>query len=208
MDDNKYIGLQYFPNIIWFKSLGSCKNLIFPTYQEYNKRVPLNRCTISGANGPIILSIPLLGGRNQKSAIKDLKVDNECKWQVRHWRSLQSAYNSSPWFNHFHDDLAVVYFKRFEFLIDWNYYCLTWLDRKLKIDRKYSFIMTEEPNTIEVILNPSAKRIEGLSSTDFNGLPRYSQVFEERTGFIPNLSVLDLLFCIGPNKTIEYLEIS
>jgi hypothetical protein len=157
-----------------------------------------NRCTLLGGNGPVHLSIPLVGGRSQKTLLKDVRILNTENWQDRHWKTITSCYNKSPWFDHFRHELEELYNRRFDLLIDWNLECFKWAADKLSIktqvslsefyQEKYDKNEFEDwrngllPSTINTV-NPDVKR--------------YPQVFEDRFGFVPNLSILDYLFCVG-----------
>ena len=154
---------------------------------------------IAGANGKIKLSVPLVGGRDQRTISKDVKIDNSVNWQVQHLRSIISAYNRSPFFEHFSDDFSRLFRKEYQYLLDWNLVCLDWL--KVSTGGKWAFSMSEKYET----------RLENTSIVDLRNrfFPRtiqnenigdltYSQVFGEKNGFIPDLSILDLLFCTGP----------
>ncbi len=155
-----------------------------------------NRCMIAGAHDIISLSIPLKNGRNQNLAMKDVLISNQEKWQARHFKSIQSAYNKSPFFEYYRHELAVIYQQRFDGLADWNFCCLNWLKEKM-----------DWPAEIRITEKAIPFQAEGYNDLRNLTLPKnhgqwnpvkYRQVFEERTGFIPNLSVLDLLFNTGP----------
>lgn len=190
--------LQYFPSVIFFLELSKFSNCKFELYDTFQKTSFRNRCMVMGGNGPIQLSIPLLGGRTQKSLMKDIKVDNRERWKDRHWKTITSCYNKSPWFDFYRDELESLYLAHHNYLFDWNLNCIQWICDKMSINvslsttsdyRKHYDI--EEyvdrrnywtPSTIH-LLQPHPKR--------------YPQVFEDRYGFVPNLSVLDYLFCNG-----------
>src|SRR5690606_18608824 len=103
-----------------------------------------------GANGPIMLSIPLVGGRNQHSAICSVRIDNSENWQARHWKTITSCYNRSPWFEHFRSELEHLFRLRFEFLYDWNSVCFEWICDKMAIKSKKTAV-TSGINREEVV---------------------------------------------------------
>lgn len=128
--------------------------------------------------------------------MKDVRISYQEAWQKRHWRSIFSSYNHSPWFDHYRDELEILYQKQVEFLLDWNLQCFTWICQKM--NKKLNIFLTENYQ----------KSYDPASWVDFRNmiLPKnyqafesiiYRQVFEERLGFIPNLSILDLLFNVG-----------
>ena len=160
-----------------------------------------NRCTLSGPNGLIHLSIPLVGGRGQRTIIRDVKILTSENWQARHWKTITSVFNKSPWFEHYRDDLEKLYNRPFCFLVDWNLACFTWMADKMSINTPYSlsekrvdsssFDEAEKAEDWRNRLRPSTI---GEMETP---IKRYPQVFEDRNGFVPNLSILDYLFCAG-----------
>jgi hypothetical protein len=157
-----------------------------------------NRSLIAGANGIISLSIPLLDGRDQKMKIRDVRIDNRKKWQSQHWKSIESSYNRSPWFEHYRDGLTTLYGQKTEFLFDWNLRCFEWTLEKLGMDVSTS--LTESFSKYPDLSSQIDRRNQILPKNYFLSDPvRYRQVFEERLGFLPNLSILDLLFCEGKN---------
>ena len=161
-----------------------------------------SRCRIVGAEGMIDLSVPLLKGRDQKTIMKDVRISGLQPWQARHWKTIVSCYNRSPWFEFYRDELSALYKKSFVYLLDWNLACFEWALGVLKM-------------TVPVSLSEGyRKEYDGKEWVDWRGkiLPKnsqkeadlldeaplkYYQVFEDRIGFIPNLSILDLLFCEG-----------
>jgi hypothetical protein len=162
-----------------------------------------NRCLIAGAQGIVSLSVPLLKGRNQQLPLNEVRISDAEKWQSRHFKSIRSAYNRSPFFDFYQDELAALYHRPFERLADWNIYCLEWVKEKL-------------PWQTGIRYTDSAVPYLSNGFTDWRNLVlpknytewkpvKYRQVFEERTGFFPNLSILDLLFNCGP-RSFELLS--
>ncbi|HVY76596.1 MAG TPA: WbqC family protein [Puia sp.] len=188
--------LQYFPPVSLFKISFIETNIVFDIYEPYRKMSFRNRCLIAGANGIISLSIPLIMGRDQRVPMSEVRIAGSEDWRDRHWKSIQSAYSRSPFFEYYRDELAAIYGSGEEKLVDWNLKCLYWVKDKLGW-----------PPEIRLKTEPEKEEWTG-SGTDIRNqvLPknymaqpavRYRQVFEERTGFHPNLSILDLLFNEG-----------
>ncbi|MEJ7767903.1 MAG: WbqC family protein, partial [Chitinophagaceae bacterium] len=199
---NELPGIQYFGNIYYFKILLQTSDIIFDQYEAHRKTSFNNRCLIAGANGPILLSIPLQQGRLQKTILKDIRISKDEKWQQRHWRSIVSSYNPSPWFNHYSDKMAQLFSLPFEFLIDWNLACLEWTLQVLKAGVDYRLNKENE------LAGPMAD-YASRKKQDIQHLPdlRYQQVFEDRNGFIPGLSIIDVLFCEGPQRSRSLLTL-
>ena len=195
---------QYFPPICFYKTLIEADILQIERYEHYQKVSFRNRCYVAGPNGKILLSVPLSKGKNQRTIMKDVRISNVENWQGLHWKTLTSAYRRSPWFEYFENDLEGLYEKKFDFLLDWNMACLEWANKVLGISKEV--ILTEG---FEKSYDPSAgiidKRDHFVPGQDLEGLPTYAQVFGERTGFFPNLSILDLLFCEG-KRGLELLK--
>jgi hypothetical protein len=169
----------------------------------YRKMSFRNRCLIAGANGIISLSVPLQHGRDQRTLMKEVRIDQSEDWQGRHWKSIQSAYNRSPFFDYYREDLGKLFRLKTGLLLDWNLECLKWVKEKLGWPAEIR--LTENPVT-----GPGKEKWQDLRNQvlpknfmDFSPV-KYRQVFEEKTGFFPNLSILDLLFNTG-NQAGRYL---
>lgn len=194
--------LQYFSPAIFFYYLNNSTHCIFDQYEHFQKMSFMNRCTLLGGNGPINLTVPLDGGRNQRSDMKEVKILNRENWQARHWKTITSCYNKSPWFDHYRDELEILYSLNFEFLIDWNLRCFQWICDKLAIKTPFSlseeFVKDYDKNIYEDL---RGRLMPSTINKNFPEVVRYPQVFGDRFGFVPNLSVLDYLFCVGPRHT-------
>lgn len=195
---------QYFPPISFYKTLIEVDILKIERYEHYQKVSYRNRCYIAGPNGVILLSVPLTKGKNQRTIMKDVRISNEEKWQGLHWKTLTSAYRRSPWFEYFEGELETLYERKFEFLLDWNMACFEWANKVLGLEKEVdltgSFVKSYDPAA--GILDQRDVMVPGKSAGEH---PVYTQVFGERTGFVPNLSILDLLFCEG-KRALELLK--
>lgn len=190
---------QYFAPISFYSTLEANSNIVFEQFEIYQKRSFRNRCIIAGANGPVTLSIPLHEGREQKRLIRDIRIANQYDWQDQHWKTIVSSYNRSPWFEYYKSSLEKFYVKRFEFLFDWNFALFEWTIQKLEMD-----ILADATDHFEKQYDDQQwldlrNKLLPKNYQQFKS-PHYSQVFMERSGFLPNLSILDLLFCEGRNS--------
>ncbi len=174
-------------------------------YENFSKQTFRNRCVILGANGSIPLVIPVVKGRGPKTLIKDLKISYDVDWQRNHWRTIFSAYNSSPFFEYYRDDIFPFFQNKEKFLLDLNMKINTTVCDLLEIEN--NLILTDDfekvpENTLNLreTISPKNKTLD----TQFQTI-NYSQVFSEKLGFTPNLSIMDLLFNEGPNS-ISVLE--
>ena len=190
----------YFPSIQYIGALIKAKEVSFTLESNYQKQTYRNRCSIYGANGKLNLTIPIQhtkrDGHQKDSSVKIIREEN---WQILHWKSLTSAYRSSPYFEFYEDELKEVFFRQPKKLMDYNIDLLECILSLLEIDLSYSFKESYSPLTPleESLIN--AKKQSTISQ------PVYQQVFATKHGFIPHLSILDLLFNLGP-QSIDYLE--
>ena len=192
--------ILYLPSVSWCAAAWNHREVWLEACEHYQKGSLRNRCYIAGPNGVQRLSIPLAKGKHQQTPIREVRISCDEPWQRQHWRSIRTAYGNAPYFEHYADGIAPFYERRFEFLFDYNYELLTYIFQK-KLGWKGAFHYTKE------WLHTSELEPETDFRHAFSGEPgewperfrpkRYPQLFEERHGFLPNLSVLDLLFCCG-----------
>ncbi|MBW8684853.1 WbqC family protein [Chitinophaga rhizophila] len=197
---------QYFPNISFYKALTDHEKLLIEKNEHYQKVSFRNRCYIAGPNGSILLSVPLARGKNQRTIMKDVRISNVDKWQALHWKTLVSAYRRSPWFEYYEEELGSLYEKQVTFLLDWNMQCFEWANKVIGVSTPVTF--TEEYHKTYApelsvtdardIIRPGDKQVE-------EGTVRYTQVFQDRVGFLPDMSILDLIFCEG-KRSLELLK--
>ncbi len=154
-----------------------------------------NRMQLAGGAGLLQLSVPLLDARNEKQLAKDVKLAGG-SWQRDHWRTILSCYNRSPWFEYYRDDLAVFYEKQYGFLFDLSLDACRWVERHLGSSTPIALNGKEEAGDDFRNFFRPATRLNWAGEAEMVG--PYNQVFRERNGFIPGLSILDLLFCEGP----------
>lgn len=196
--------LPYFGPITHFAEVVNAEKLWFENDDNYQKQTYRNRMYIYGANGKLLLNIPIKHlnspGVKQHQKYRDVRMEKDFDWQKQHWKSLKSGYQTSPFFEFYEDDLAPLYHSDFEFLMDFNYSCFQKLCECLQLDIPYE-------KTSEYIKEPQDKndRRDLINAKVDIEIPEYTQVFQEKKGFLSNLSILDLMFSEGPN-TINYLR--
>lgn len=188
---------QYFPNVNYFFILSDATNCCFDLYERYQKMSFRNRCVIAGANGAINLSIPIVGGRGQRAIMKDVRISNDENWQANHWKTIMSAYNKSPFLDHFRHELERLYSRKFEFLVDWNLETFRWICDKMSCNCNILVTERYEPEVAEGWDDWRGRVMPATVNKLFPHSKRYPQVFEDRQGFLPNLSILDYLLCSG-----------
>jgi hypothetical protein len=190
--DNQYLG-----SVIYYKTLFNSQYVELEAYERHQKSGFSNRCYIAGANGLITLSIPLLKGRNQKNPVNEIEIDNQQKWQKKHWKAIESSYMRSPWFEFYKDDLKKFYEKEYRLLFDLNKDLLIYILKKINWQGELlqTTIFEEKPSD-------KTDNRNAILPKNYLTFPviKYPQVFEEKQGFLPNLSIIDLLFCCGKNS--------
>ncbi|MFZ4634641.1 MAG: WbqC family protein [Saprospiraceae bacterium] len=185
----------YWPPIHWLAYALRAQHVFLEACEHYQKGSYRNRCHIAGPNGVHRLSIPLLKGKHQQTPIRDVRLSDAEHWQRLHWRSIATAYGNAPFFEHYEAELSVFYQKRYTFLFDFNLECLQWLAAQWNISVPIDFTETFELNSRPTGVLDARNALDLAHPTLHT--PRYGQVFEDRHGFLPNLSALDLLLCSG-----------
>lgn len=195
---------QFFPPIDTFISIIKNERLIIEACEHYQKGSYRNRCHITNSTGIQVLSVPLRKGKNAKQPIQEVQIAYDMDWQKQHWQSLQTAYGSAPFWEYYAPVFEKIYAQKYVYLFELNQEILKTLFKILKLQ-----------NTINVSLSETYEITYGDSMQDFRNkispkLPpqyqvKYAQLFQDRMDFIPNLSVLDLIFCTG-NRALDVLK--
>jgi len=202
--------LHYFPSIQYFSKFFLHPSLLLEQHENYVKRSYRNRAHIATANGLLRLSIPLEKGKNQQQPIREVRISYEEHWQTKQWTAICSAYGNAPFFEYYVDDIQPLFEEKTPFLFEHNLKVLNVLffvlDFKPSIQLSQNYI-TEPFNGICDFRNKiTPKTGDGATDKTYQNIP-YQQVFAEKNGYLPNLSILDLIFCKGP-ETLSILELS
>ena len=182
---------EFFPCWDWFRTFQGSSTVFIEQHEYFVRTSYRNRAYVAGPNGSICLSVPLLGGRNQRNYMRDLKICNDEDWQALHWKTLEACYRRSVYFEYFEDELRPFYERKFNYLMDAN---LASLELLLKFLKKKDIILTDSyqkevsHDFRNTFLPKNRKEVEQVP---------YIQPFSDRNGFEPNLSMLDFLFCCG-----------
>ncbi len=199
--------LQYFPPIQYFTKFILYPQVMLEQHEHYQKGGYRNRCKIVNANSTQLLTVPLEKGKNEQQSIRDVKISYVDNWQRIHWTSIQSAYGNAPFFEHYADHFSGFFDTKQETLFDLNRVILHQILRILQLDTNIQPSTTfEKKPTLYIDFRNKISTRKSNTFVDENFVPiHYSQVFEEKHGFLPNLSILDLIFCKGP-EALSYLE--
>ena len=191
----------YFSPIAQYAEIFKSETIEFEMEDNFQKQTYRNRCYIYGANGKLSLNIPIKHQTKEgRKKTKDTLVENDFPWQQQHLKSIQTAYRTSPFFEFYEDDLAPIFTKKYTFLQDVNIDTYLFITDALELNNNYtktSEYIVETKNDFRD-LAIAKKGIEVPMDS-------YVQMFDDKYGFIPNLSILDLLFMEGPN-TVSFLE--
>ena len=193
----------YFGPIQWYQKLNRHDHCLIEQHDSYQKQTYRNRCIIATANGQQALTIPV-EHTDEKTLVKDLRISDHNQWRRVHWNALQSAYSESPFFEYYADDIRPFFEKKYTFLIDFNEEIRQKICELIDIhpDVEYTQAFTANNSPIKDFRDVIHSK-HPQPDADFEP-KRYWQVFQHKHGFLPNLSILDLLFCTGP-EAIFYL---
>tara|TARA_X000000368_G_scaffold243530_1_gene192531 strand:+ start:372 stop:968 length:597 start_codon:yes stop_codon:yes gene_type:complete len=186
----------YLPSIRYMAWIVAKKEITFVLTNHYQKQTYRNRTEIYGANGKLKLTIPISNNKNQKNQLdRDVNIFNDSSWQRDHWKSLESSYRSSPFFEFYEDDLYPFFHEKHLKLMDLNMALIKKIFSLLEIVIKFK--KTNKYDEFSELINAKQKTIYKI--------PIYHQVFNSKYGFINNLSILDLIFNVGPESN-NYLK--
>jgi len=199
---NIIIHPTYFPNIANFVGMCLASTVVIEAEDNFQKQTYRNRAYIYGANGKLALNIPVRFTQKNRQKYRDVIIANDENWQDNHWKSIESAYRTSPFFEYYEDELRPLFKEKKERLFDYNMECITIIAECIELDLK----IEESTEFIKDLSNISDWRyLVNAKKEPVFSFDKYIQVFSDKHGFIPNLSILDLLFNEGPN-TLNYLQ--
>ncbi|WP_282072635.1 WbqC family protein [Polaribacter atrinae] len=193
----------YFGPISQYTEIVKSDTVTFEMEDNFQKQSYRNRCYIYNSNGKQLLNIPVKDknkGTSQRKKTKDLLVDNDALWQDHHLKSLQTAYRTSPFYEFYEDDLLKIFNKKYTFLQDVNIDTHLFIMDALQVSLQYT--KTEE--YLVATTEQDFRELVDVKNQPKKTTDTYIQMFDDKHGFIPNLSFLDLLFMEGPNA-ISYL---
>ena len=197
MLNNPLLPTAYLAPISYYAILLQHPNCSIELNEHFIKQSIRNRCDIYDANGKLRLSIPKERKGSSKTIIENLKISYIQNWQKQHWNAIESAYNSSPFFEYYKDELKPFFEEKEEYLINFN-------SKLQKAILDILHLKNTLKNTTEYLHKGDFFDLRNYT-WELKNQEKYDQVFMEKQGFIPNLSILDLLFNLGP-ESIDYLN--
>lgn len=192
----------YFPSIASFVAIANAKQVTFEVCDNYQKQTYRNRMHMYGANGKLSLTVPVIHSQKNRQLYKDILISEDTNWQDPHWKSMQSAYSGSPFFEFYQDDIEPLFTSKYRYLLDFNFKCLEVIYDCLQLPFEFETTKTFEKTLIGSM--DFRFLVDNRKEKEHPFKP-YVQVFDDKYGFIPNLSILDLICNEGPNA-LMYLE--
>ena len=193
----------YFPSISHFVAMAQAEKIVFEMEDNFQKQTNRNRTYIYSPNGIQLLNIPVKHSKQIHQKTTDVKIETDFDWQKQHFKSLEAGYRSSPFFEYFEDEIRPVFEKKYTFLMDLNFEAMDIVSKCLRMKFGYEttteYFREVDSNTILDF------RTLAEGKKDGSQFENYTQVFEEKHGFLNNLSVLDLLFNEG-RYALDYLK--
>jgi len=195
---------QYFGSIKYIKQIIQSNDVVIDVHELFKKMSNRNRTKIVSAQGPLLLTVPMQEGRDQKKSMKDVQICYQHNWQIKHLKAISSCYKRSPFFEYYEPSLQDLLLKKHQYLVDLNMSLIQWLEKVTKT----SFNISKTKELIPFLDSnyKDVRDLSNLNNTTQNLVNQvYPQVFIDKIDFIPNASILDLLFCMGPTSII-YLK--
>lgn len=199
MSNTIILSANYLPSVSYFHAIQQQDNIVkVDQFEHFPKQTYRNRTKIGTANGILDLIVPIQHGRKERVIMKEVLINYDHEWQRLHWLSIQTAYRSSPYFEYYEEDFYDFYNKKYNYLFDYNIKQIELIFKILKIKKSIeftdSFQKTHE-NTLDYrnLIHPKKESV-------YKNPKPYYQIFEDRNGFLPDLSIIDLIFNQGPQS--------
>ena len=194
------LSTTYFGPIQWYQKLYRAEHVVIEQWESFQKQTYRNRCLIATTQGIQALTVPVV--RGETSLMKDIRISDHGNWRHLHWNALQSAYGESPFFEYYQDDIQPFFTQRWDYLFDFNEAIRQKMCELIDISPQVSLTGSFQPKAdhdFREAINPK----HPAPDADFESRSYY-QVYQQKHGFLPNLSILDLLMNTGP-ESILYL---
>lgn len=200
-----FLSSAYLAPVEYYTKLATYDKVYIEQYDHYMKQTYRNRCTIATPGGELALSIPTVKPATLKCPMRDIRISDHGNWRSLHWRAIEFAYNQTPFFEYYKDDFRPFYEKKYEFLVDFNEelcrLVCSLIDIQPDMKRTQEYRTEFAPHEADFRERIHPKKDFRTEDPEFTPYPYY-QVFKERLGFLPNLSIIDLLFNMGPESLV------
>lgn len=204
-----YLSSAYLAPVEYYCKLLTYDRAVIEQHDHYLKQTYRNRCTIAAPDGPLALTVPIIKPDTPKCPMRDIRISDHGNWRHLHWNALQSAYNHTPFFEYYKDDFRPFYEQKYEFLMDFNdalgQLICSLIDMEPRISRSDEYKTSFMPDEADFRERIHPKKDFLTEDLDFHPQPYY-QVFQDKLGFLPNLSIVDLLFNMGPESLLVLQE--
>ena len=198
---NVIIHPSYFPSISHFVAVAKADVITFEMEDNFQKQTNRNRTFLYSPNGIQMLNVPIKHSKESHQRIKEVKIENDFDWQKQHFKSLEAAYRTSPFFEYFEDEILPIFQKKHVFLMDLNLETMSIVSKCLRLEFDY----TETTEYFHDVTDKTDFRNLINGKKDTSVFDPYTQVFGNKHGYLNNLSILDLLFNEG-RYALEYLR--
>ncbi len=195
--------IAYFPPVSWMAIFLYSESPLLEIHETYPKQTLRNRCNIMAANGSLRLSVPVKKPYGSRTKTSEVMVDKRSNWAVQHLRSFASAYRNTPYFEYFEDELSKMLLADHYSLVQLIESSLKLVMRMLGADKELRYTETYVKSEDSLWQKAGFEYAIAAMGVSF---PNYYQAFAERFGFIPDLSILDLIFNLGPSDSMKYLK--
>lgn len=208
MEKEIILSSAYLAPVEYYTKLYAYDRIYVERFDHYVKQTYRNRCVIASASGPLALTIPTGKSDELKCRMKDVRISDHGNWRHVHWNAFVASYKHSPFFDYYADEFHIFFERKYGFLYDFNWELCQWVCGQ--IDLQPCMMPTgaydAEPENREdfrELIHPK----KPYADCDARFVPKpYYQVFDAQTGFLPNLSIVDLLFNMGPESLIVLRE--
>ena len=197
-----YTDLHYFGCLSYYHVFAAHEQIVFDSKTAFSKMSFKNRMVIATAQGPLHLTIPIVGGRDQKTPMNEIRIAYDSPWRSQHFKAIYINYKRAPYFEYYVDSLKVLYDNDYTYLNDFLLATQQWTKQQLKA--KWSIETSIEEPTI----NFETKWIDSIKPNNFQTAVnqfQYQQVFDNNTGFIQNACILDALFAMGGKQVLTMI---
>ncbi|MFA5818790.1 MAG: WbqC family protein [Bacteroidales bacterium] len=195
------VSIAYLPPVEYVSLISRADEVLVEREENYLKQTYRNRCYILSAHGPQLLSVPVFLGSLHKTPVKDIRIDYSKRWQQVHLRAMTASYSSSPYFEFYFEGIEKKIMKNYDFLLDLNMELIYSVLEILKMKKTISYTTNFKP--VSDMENDFRYKITPKEESPFT-LKEYYQVFNNGEGFVPGLSIIDLVFNMGP-EAVDYL---